>query len=50
MFQKQGTPQPIHIASGLCEVCGSKPATTMCGGKMVCQECKEKMTSSANEN
>lgn len=41
MFHKKGTPQPIHVASGKCEICGSQPATTMCEGKMVCSSCKE---------
>lgn len=43
MFHKQGTPQPIKIASGVCEICGEKPATTLSNGKMVCEECKAKM-------
>lgn len=44
MFHKQGTPQPMKIASGVCEVCGSKPATSLVNGQMVCEDCKEKMT------
>lgn len=42
MFHKKGTPQPIHIASGLCESCGKNPATVLHEGKMICSECKEK--------
>lgn len=40
MFHKQGTPQPIKIASGLCERCGQRPATALVNGQMICDECK----------
>ena len=45
-FLKKGTPQPIHVASGLCEICHKEPATILYEGKMICQTCKEKLTSS----
>ncbi|MDD5650296.1 MAG: hypothetical protein PHF86_07770 [Candidatus Nanoarchaeia archaeon] len=44
MFHKQGTPQPIKIASGVCEICGQNPATALVDGRMICEECKAKMT------
>lgn len=43
MFNKQGTPQPIKIASGLCEECGKKSATTLVDGRMICDSCKGKL-------
>lgn len=45
MFVKNGTPQPIKIASVMCESCGQKIATTCVNGKMICDECREKMNS-----
>lgn len=44
MFNKQGTPQPIKIASGLCEECGKNPATSLVNGRMICDSCKEKIS------
>jgi hypothetical protein len=40
-FQKQGTPQPFKIASGLCEICSLKPGTLLVEGKMICEDCKQ---------
>jgi hypothetical protein len=50
MFLKKGTPQPIHVASGLCEICKQNPSTCLVEGKMVCASCKENITSSQNTN
>jgi hypothetical protein len=50
MFLKKGTPQPIHVASGLCEICKQNPSTCLFEGKMVCQSCKENITNSQTEN
>ena len=41
-FIKKGSPQPMKIASGLCEKCGTEPAVCLVGGKMICKTCKEK--------
>lgn len=46
-FLKKGAPQPIKIASGLCEECGKEPATSFSNGKMLCQKCKEASSQNA---
>jgi hypothetical protein len=43
MFQKQGSPQPMHVSSCLCEICKSKPATRMVNGKMICDDCSKEI-------
>jgi len=48
-FTKIGSPQPIKIASVVCEECG-QPATCSCDGKILCSSCKEKNTSSQSSN
>lgn len=44
MFVKQGTPQAIKIATGLCEECGINPSTSLVNGRMICNSCKSKIT------
>jgi len=41
-FEKIGTPQPIKIASGLCEICGSKSGNKVVKGKILCNDCASK--------
>jgi formylmethanofuran dehydrogenase subunit E len=48
-FLKRGSPQPIRIASGVCEECHERSATTLLNGKMICNVCKDKMASSKEE-
>jgi hypothetical protein len=43
-FLKKGTPQPIKVASGLCEVCGKEHSTCLVDGKMVCDKCRENLS------
>jgi len=43
MFHKQGTPQPMKIASGLCEICKKNNASCLVNGQMICEECREKI-------
>jgi len=49
MFLKQGTPQPIKIATGMCEVCGKEHATSLVDGQMICNSCKERKASSKED-
>jgi len=45
-FLKVGAPQPIHIASGKCEICNSQPSVILFEGKMICLSCKEQLEGS----
>ena len=45
-FLKKGTPQPMKIASGLCENCNTKKASVLHDGKMICSKCKKELASS----
>jgi formylmethanofuran dehydrogenase subunit E len=44
-FLKVGTPEPMKIASKMCELCGNNEATMLVDGKMICGECKARLES-----
>jgi len=48
-FLKQGTPQPMKVASSLCEICGQNQAVCLENGKMVCNNCRDTSTNSKQE-
>lgn len=49
-FLKVGAPQPIHIASGKCEICNSQPSVVLYEGKMICLDCKIKLESNKSKS
>jgi len=43
-FQKTGSPRPIEVLPEICQECGKEKAEFSINGKMVCTNCKEKLT------